>query len=202
MSAGKSASTSYFIRQSRQSISDGFSTFVEVEGLSNVLEGKFRPGHFRGVVTVVLKLLNLTQPDTVYFGRKDYQQQLLICKTCQDLNVPVEIRICPTVREADGLALSSRNQYLSPRERESALSLSKALGLAKNRLTAGVTDVQAVRTAMRQLLESTPGVHIDYVTVAHPETLEELSEPLPEMIALVAARVGQTRLIDNLPILL
>ncbi|MCH7688222.1 MAG: pantoate--beta-alanine ligase, partial [Planctomycetes bacterium] len=179
---------------------DGFSTFVEVKGLSDVLEGKCRPDHFRGVTTVVMKLLNLVQPDVAYFGRKDYQQQLLIRKMCRDLNVPVEISVCPTVREPDGLALSSRNRYLSSEQRRSALSLSQCLRLAKDRLLAGETDVSAVRAEMQKLLESTPDVRVDYATVAHPETLEELSQPLSSMIALVAARVGESRLIDNLPI--
>ena len=179
---------------------DGFYTFVEVKGLSDVLEGECRPGHFRGVTTVVMKLLNLVQPDVAYFGRKDYQQQLLIRKMCRDLNVPVEISICPTVREPDGLALSSRNRYLDPSQRQSALSLSQCLRLAKDRLFAGETDVSAVRAEMQNILESTPDVRVDYATVAHPETLEELTEPLSSMIALVAARVRESRLIDNLPI--
>ncbi len=179
---------------------DDFSTFVEVKGLSDVLEGKCRPGHFRGVTTVVMKLLNLVQPDVAYFGRKDYQQQLLIRNMCRDLNVPVEISVCPTVREPDGLALSSRNRYLSSTQRQSALSLSQCLRLAKNRLLAGETNVSVVRAEMQNLLESAANVRVDYATVAHPETLEELSQPLSSMIALVAARVGKSRLIDNLPI--
>jgi pantoate--beta-alanine ligase len=180
----------------------GYATFVDVEELSTNWEGAFRPGHFRGVATIVLKLFNCLGPDVAYFGRKDYQQQALIRKMCHDLNVPVEIRTCPTVREADGLALSSRNQYLSPAERQSALSLSQCLRFARNRLKAGETDVAAVRSAMREQLERIEGIQIDYVTVAHPETLREISEPLPEMIALVAARIGRTRLIDNLLITL
>lgn len=177
---------------------DEYGTFVEVEGLTNVWEGAFRPGHFRGVATIVLKLLNCIAPDVAYFGRKDYQQQALIRKMCRELDLPVEIRTCPTVREADGLALSSRNQYLSPAERQSALALSQCLRLARNRLTAGETDVAAVRAAMREQLDRDKAIQVDYVTVAHPETLRELSEPLPEMVALVAARIGRTRLIDNL----
>lgn len=177
-----------------------FSTFVDVENLSTVFEGKFRPGHFRGVATVVLKLLNIVEPHAAYFGRKDYQQQTLIRQMCRDLEVPVAIRVCPTVREPDGLALSSRNQYLSSDERVRALSLSKCLKMAKSRLTAGETNVDGVRKSMLDLLNSTPGVTIDYVTIADPETLEEILSPQPEMIALVAAHVGSTRLIDNLPI--
>lgn len=178
----------------------GFHTSVEVQGLSEVLEGKYRPGHFRGVTTVVLKLLNIVQPDVAYFGRKDFQQQVLIRQMCRDLNLDVEIRTCPTVREADGLALSSRNQYLSSAERESALWLSRSLLFAKKRLIGGETDLDALRKAMLDQLESRSEITVDYATVVHPETLEEISEPLPEMVALVAARVGTTRLIDNLPI--
>lgn len=176
---------------------DGFRTFIHVEGFENVLEGAHRPGHFRGVATVVMKLLQLTQPDVAYFGRKDYQQQLLVRRMCSDLNVPVEIRTCPTVRDADGLAVSSRNRYLSAAERRSALSLSQSLQLAQQRLQAGESDVAAVRRAMTDHLLSFPGVQVDYATVADPDTLQELDRPQPDMIALVAARVGTTRLIDN-----
>jgi len=179
-----------------------FATFVEVERLSQILEGAFRPGHFRGVATIVLKLLNLLQPDFAYFGRKDFQQQLLVRKMCRDLDVPVEIRTCPTIREPDGLALSSRNRFLSPVDRQKALTLSQALRMAERSLMEGQRDVAAVGAAMRRHLESTAGVTVDYATVANPETLEELIGPLAEMVALVAARVGSTRLIDNIPILL
>jgi pantoate--beta-alanine ligase len=178
----------------------GFKTFVDVEELGNVLEGAHRPGHFRGVATIVLKLLQLTQPDVAFFGRKDYQQQLLVRQMCRDLNVPVEIRTCPTVRDADGLAVSSRNRYLSAADRRSALSLSQGLHLAQQRLRDGETDVAAVRQAMTGHMLSCPGVRVDYATIADPNTLQELDRPQPHMIALVAARVGSTRLIDNLPI--
>ncbi len=176
----------------------GFCTYVEVEGLSDVLEGHFRPGHFRGVTTVVLKLFEIVRPDRAYFGQKDFQQQLIIRRMCRDLNVPVEIRVCPIVREPDGLALSSRNVYLSEDDRQKALRLSQALGMARERLTAGERDVAAVMRAMREHLEAVPGVRVDYATIADPETLEELSQPQAQMVALVAARVGETRLIDNM----
>jgi pantoate--beta-alanine ligase len=179
-----------------------FATFVEVECLSQVLEGKYRPGHFRGVATVVLKLFNCVFPHVAYFGRKDYQQQLLIRKMCLDLNLPVEIRTCPTIREPDGLALSSRNRSLNPDQRKSALALSQCLQIANEQLTGGETNVDAVRAAMCAHLNSTPGVNVDYATVAHPQTLEEISQPIPEMIALVAARVDEIRLIDNISIVL
>lgn len=178
----------------------GFSTTVDVSDLASVLEGAHRPGHFAGVATVVLKLLNIVQPDVAYFGRKDFQQQLLIRRMCRDLDLPVEIHTCPTVREADGLALSSRNRYLDADRRKSALALSESLELAKERLTGGEQNVESVCEAMRDLLERTPGVRLDYAAVVDPETLEELSTPQPQMIALVAAHVGDVRLIDNMPI--
>jgi pantoate--beta-alanine ligase len=179
---------------------EGFQTFVDVERLSTVWEGAYRPGHFRGVATVVLKLLNITDPDVAFFGQKDFQQQLLVRTMCRELDLPVEICTCPTIREPDGLALSSRNRYLSLSERKSALSLFESLQLAAKRLETGETDVESVRRAMLSHLKATPAVAVDYATVVNPANLEELNAPLPEMVALVAARVGNTRLIDNLPI--
>ena len=176
----------------------GYATYVEVTGLAEVLEGKFRPGHFRGVTTVVLKLFNIIPADFAYFGQKDYQQQTIIRRMCGELNIPIEIRVCPTVREADGLALSSRNVYLSAEERRSALALSKTLHLAEERLTAGRHNLPEIRAEMFELLTKTPRVRADYATLVHPETLAEVPEILPKLVAVVAARVGTTRLIDNL----
>lgn len=177
-----------------------FGTWIDVEPLSHVLEGAFRPGHFRGVATVVLKLLNIVRPDAAYFGKKDYQQQVLVRKMCRDLELAIEVRGCPTIREPDGLALSSRNRYLEGLDRQKALVLIQALQLAERRLKAGEKDVRAVCAAMRRHMESPGGVVVDYATLAHPETLAELTSPAQEMVALVAARVGSTRLIDNLTI--
>jgi len=176
----------------------GYATYVEVTGLSDVLEGKYRPGHFRGVTTVVLKLFNIIPADFAYFGQKDYQQQLLIRRMCAELNVPIEVRVCPTVREPDGLALSSRNVYLSPEERRSALALSRSLHLARERIASGQRDLTALRREMFDLLTNTSRVRADYATLVHPETLEEVPHVLPKLVAVVAARVGATRLIDNL----
>jgi len=178
-----------------------FSTYVDVEPLSRVLEGASRPGHFRGVATVVLKLLNIVEPDRAYFGRKDFQQQLLVRKMCRELDLAVEIRTCPTVREPDGLALSSRNRYLNPGERQTALALYRSLQLAQGRLQDGERDAPAIASDMRQFLE-TAGARPDYAIIADPESLDELTAPRQNMVALVAARVGRTRLIDNLPITL
>ncbi len=174
-----------------------FSTHVTVETLSQTLEGATRTTHFEGVTTVVTKLLLSCLPDIAYFGAKDYQQQAIIRRMCLDLNIPVEIKTCPTIRDADGLALSSRNAYLSQAERASALSLSRALKLAAENIRAGETDLNQVKAEMRQLLNTTPLVKLDYATIVDANTLEEISSPQSEMVALIAAYVGATRLIDN-----
>lgn len=176
----------------------GHRTFVEVAGLSEILEGAIRPGHFRGVATVVAKLFNIVQPDRAYFGQKDYQQQSLIRLMTRELDLPLEIVTCETIRDPDGLALSSRNAYLSPSERQSGLSLSRSLRAAQQLVAAGEREVRKLESAMRREMEQTPGVNVDYAVVVHPETLSELTSALPTMAALVAARVGPTRLIDNM----
>jgi pantoate--beta-alanine ligase len=178
----------------------GFDTTVEVGALSTLWEGAHRPGHFRGVTTVVLKLLNIAGADVAYFGLKDYQQQAIIRQMCRDLDVVTEIRSCPTIRDPDGLAMSSRNQYLSQEERVSALALWNSLSLAREQLLAGEKNLDAIRKQMRTLLKSTPFVSVDYATIADPDSLAELSKPQSRMVVLVAARVGKTRLIDNLVI--
>jgi pantoate--beta-alanine ligase len=176
----------------------GYATWVDVTGLSEVLEGKIRMGHFRGVTTVVLKLFNIVPADFAFFGQKDYQQQTIIRRMCAELNIPIEIRVCPTVREPDGLALSSRNVYLSGEERRSALVLSRSLHLARERLAGGQKVLAIVRAEMFELLTKTARVRAEYATLVHPDTLEEVPEVLPKLVAVVAARVGTTRLIDNL----
>lgn len=175
----------------------GSATYVEVPGLSAVLEGVYRPTHFRGVTTIVLKLFNMVLPDVAFFGAKDFQQQLLIRRMVHDLNVPVEIRTCPTLREPDGLAMSSRNVYLSPDERRTALALSQALKRASEESAAG-RSLAEVRRSMQQFLAQQPGVKLDYATIVDATTLREIDEPVPQMVALIAARVGTTRLIDNM----
>ncbi len=173
-------------------------TFVEVAGLSDILEGEFRPGHFRGVATVVTKLLNITSPDCAYFGAKDYQQQLLIRRMCRELHLPVEVCTKPTVREPDGLALSSRNRYLSDSERQVALLISQSLQLAKQLVSDGEHDIDSISNKMLHHLTSSPSVSVDYATIRNAETLEELSSACHSMVGLIAARVGKTRLIDNM----
>jgi len=179
---------------------DPFFTVVDVLRISEVLEGACRPGHFRGVATIVLKLFNMVQPDVAFFGQKDFQQQLLIRRMVQELNLPVEIRVCPTIREPDGLALSSRNVYLSTKDRKSALALSRSLRHAQERLQSGERDLLLVRQEMTEILTSVPGLKLEYVTIVDPDTIAELVTPQQKQVAVVAARVGTTRLIDNLPI--
>jgi pantoate--beta-alanine ligase len=176
----------------------GFSTFVEPPSVGLPLEGKCRPGHFRGVATVVLKLFNLAQADAAYFGHKDYQQSLVVRRLVADLSVPIEIRVCPTVREPDGLALSSRNAYLSASERRQALALSQSLFAAEELVAGGERRAKAVLEHMKHILGAAGIERIDYVAIADRETLADVSDLSRPAVALVAAHVGKTRLIDNL----
>lgn len=175
----------------------GFSTYIEPPAVARRWEGARRPGHFRGVTTVVLKLLLRTAADAAYFGAKDFQQAAVIRRMVADLDVPTEIRVEPTVRDPDGLALSSRNAYLSPRERERALGLSRALGTAADLVAAGERHVATIEAAMRGALEAVGVDEIDYAVVVDADSLEPASELPPEAVALIAARVGATWLIDN-----
>lgn len=172
--------------------------FVEVPRCSTTLEGAHRPSHFRGVTTIVLKLFNMVLPDIAFFGQKDYQQQLLIRHMVDDLNVPVEIRTCPTVREADGLAMSSRNAYLSNADRQSALALSQALKIAHDACSVDDKSPPEARQAMVNHLAQFPDLELDYAVITDANTLCEVDDAVPEMVALIAAKVGSTRLIDNM----
>jgi pantoate--beta-alanine ligase len=175
-------------------------TFVEVPGISEVLEGASRPGHFRGVATVVLKLFEIVRPDLAFFGQKDYQQQLVIRRMVEDLNLPVSIRTVPTVREPDGLALSSRNRYLDPTQRSAATVLSRALGNAKTAVARGESDAGRIRQILQETIQSEVLARLDYAVVADARTLEPLDILAPgrSAVALLAVRVGTTRLIDNM----
>jgi pantoate--beta-alanine ligase len=175
----------------------GASTFVEVEGITDVLEGAHRPGHFRGVTTVVAMLFNIIEPRRAYFGQKDAQQLAVIRQLVRDLQLDIDIVACPTVREPDGLAMSSRNAYLTPGEREAALVLSHALRLAEERFAAGERDAEALRAAMRELIAREPLARIDYVSVSDTRTLRELDSIDASALASLAVRIGNTRLIDN-----
>jgi pantoate--beta-alanine ligase len=175
-------------------------TFVEVPGLSHVLEGASRPNHLRGVATVVLALFEIVRPDLAVFGQKDYQQQLVIRRMIEDLHMPVELVVVPTVRERDGLAMSSRNRYLDPAQRKAACVLFRALGLARESVAAGERDANRVRQLLDTTISLERLVQLDYAEVADGDSLESLVviEPERRAVALVAAGVGSTRLIDNL----
>ena len=178
----------------------GFQTYVEVREVTTVLEGAARPGHFAGVATVVAKLFNLVQPGVAYFGQKDAQQVVVIRRMVRDLNFPVDLVIGMTIREPDGLALSSRNVYLDPAERQAALALSRALRAAHDLWDAGERDGERLRAAMRAVLAAESLAHPDYVSIADPDTLAELNAIAPGQGALasLAVRIGRgTRLIDN-----
>lgn len=175
----------------------GYRTYVEVEGLQNRLCGRTRPGHFRGVATVVLKLFDIVAPDRAYFGAKDAQQVLILRRMARDLDLDVEIVTCPLVREPDGLALSSRNAYLSPAERQAALALSTGLRWAEKAVAAGERDSARIVAGVRAVLEREPLARIDYVEAVDPETLEPAAEVRGEVLLALAVFVGPTRLIDN-----
>ncbi len=177
----------------------GFATHVDVTGpLTARLEGAARPGYFKGVATVVTKLFNIVQPTRAYFGQKDAQQALVIKKIVADLDMNLEVIVMPTVREEDGLAMSSRNVYLKAKEREAALVLSRSLALARDKWSRGEKDAERIREDMRKLIESEPLAKIDYVSIADASTLEEL-ETLDKLALIsLAVRVGNTRLIDNI----
>jgi pantoate--beta-alanine ligase len=172
-------------------------TFVEVEGLQDLWEGASRPGHFRGVATVVAKLFRIALPDRAYFGEKDYQQLQIVRRMAQDLMLDVEVVGCPIVRDADGLALSSRNVYLTPEARTRALALSRALRTARERVAGGERAAAALRGAMVSVIEAAPDVELDYAAVVHPATLEPIETVNSTARALLAARVDAVRLIDN-----
>jgi pantoate--beta-alanine ligase len=175
----------------------GFDTYVEVGKLAQVLEGASRPGHFRGVATVVAKLFNIVQPHRAYFGQKDAQQLAVIRRLTRDLGLPVEVVGLPTVREPDGLAMSSRNAFLSPEERKAALVLYRSLEAAQELWRSGVRDASLIRQRMGEVLAGEPLARVDYVSVADAETLEELETVDRPALVSLAVRIGKTRLIDN-----
>ncbi len=177
---------------------EGYSTFVNVENLSNKLCGKFRPGHFRGVATIVCKLFNIISPNRAYFGQKDYQQTLIIKRMVEDLNFDIEIIVCPTVREVDGLAMSSRNSYLSEKEREAATVIYKALKEGE-RLLKAHEDPREVTNKINEILKEERFVkEIQYAGVFDPLTLDEAKEKKNNYLIAIALKIGDTRLIDNI----
>ena len=175
----------------------GFRTAVEVEGLSSRLEGRSRPGHFRGVSTVVLKLFEIVQPSFAFFGRKDAQQVRIIRQMAGDLNLDVQVVACPIVREADGLALSSRNVYLQAEERRASTALYRSLDAVRREIAAGERDVARLLAALRRVIEIEPKVALDYAEIVDADTFEAARSVRKSCYALLAARVGSTRLIDN-----
>jgi pantoate--beta-alanine ligase len=174
----------------------GHATWVEVGAPADPLEGRCRPGHFRGVATIVLKLLNMVQPDVAYFGQKDYQQAAVIRRMVADLNVPVEIRVCPTVREPDGLAMSSRNTYLSPQGRRQAVVLWKSLELAGQLVAQGERRTEAIVQRMREVI-MTADAQIDYIALVDPDTFQPVETITGPTLAALAVKIENTRLIDN-----
>jgi len=176
----------------------GFCTWVNVEGLSDRLEGRVRPGHFRGVTTVVLKLLEIVQPQKAYFGRKDAQQARIIRQMARDLHLDSEIVVCPIVREPDGLAMSSRNAYLNPQERRAATILFRALDDAKIAISCGHRDALRLMAAMREKIRSERSAEAEYVEVVDAGTLEQVTRLRGACLALLAVRIGTVRLIDNM----
>jgi len=172
-------------------------TWVEVGAVAEPLEGRCRPGHFRGVATIVLKLLHVAQPDVAYFGQKDFQQALVIRQMVVDLNVPVEIRVCPIVREPDGLALSSRNVYLSPAARQRALVLWQSLQLAGELVARGERSTAVIARRMREVILSAGDARIDYIALVDPETLQPVDTVAVPTLAALAVTIENTRLLDN-----
>jgi pantoate--beta-alanine ligase len=175
----------------------GASTVVEVENISDRLDGQSRPGHFRGVATVVAKLFNIIQPNHAFFGQKDAAQVAVLRRMVRDLNFNLELVVCPTVREPDGLAMSSRNHYLSAEERQRALVLSRALRHIEARIAAGVVDSARLIDAGLAVLAEEPEIRLDYLRIVDPETLEDVADVSAGTLVTVAAVVGPARLIDN-----
>ena len=177
---------------------EGFNGWVEVSGITERLEGESRPTHFRGVTTVVAKLFNIIKPYKAYFGQKDAQQAIVINKMVKDLNMDVEITTLPTIREDDGLAMSSRNSYLNPKERQAATILYKSLKKAEELYACGEKSADKLCSTMREMIKSEPLAEIDYISIASNETLVELNEVIPPALVSLAVKIGKTRLIDNI----
>jgi pantoate--beta-alanine ligase len=173
-------------------------TWVNVEKLTESLCGRSRPGHFRGVTTVCAKLFNIVEPDVAYFGQKDAQQAIVIKRMVADLNMPLEIIICPTVREPDGLAVSSRNKYLSEQQRKDATYIYKSLRKCESLIEAGTTESKIIIGEMQKILNQVPSIEIEYISIVDAETLGELERIADNVLAAVAVKIGTARLIDNI----
>ncbi len=186
-----------WIPESEEMYTSDFQTWVTVENVTQPLEGKMRPGHFRGVATIVAKLFNAVQPEKAYFGQKDAQQVVVIRQMVEDLNFPLDIVVCPIIREPDGLAMSSRNVYLNQDERKAATVLSRSLSAAKSAYQGGVTDADRLRDIMKETILIEPLADLQYVSCADPNTLDELSGSISRALLSLAVKIGKTRLIDN-----
>jgi len=187
-----------FIPSAEEIYPQGYNSWVEVDKVTKRLEGSHRPGHFKGVATVVAKLFNIVEPTKAYFGQKDAQQVLVIRKMVTDLNMNLEVIAVPTVRESDGLAMSSRNVYLNPQERQAATVLYKALSQAQQLIQKGERDAEHLRQVMTSIINKEPLAEIEYVSIADAQTFEELSRIDLPVVASLAVRIGKTRLIDNI----
>ncbi len=187
-----------FMPETGEMYPPGADTIVIPGKIADRLEGAARPGHFKGVATVVLKLFNLVQPNTAYFGQKDVQQVAVIERMAADLNVPVKIAVMPIIRESDGLAMSSRNSYLNAAERRTATVLYRSLRQAETMIAAGERDTELVKKEMNEMIEGEPLAAIDYVSIANPATLEEQTFIVKPVLVSLAVKIGRTRLIDNI----
>lgn len=186
-----------FLPEKEDMYPQGYSTFIDLEGLSGRLCGAFRPGHFRGVATVVAKLLNIIHPDTLYLGQKDAQQAIIISRMIKDLNFPVKVKILSTQRQKDGLALSSRNAYLSKKERAGATVLFKALQLAEFLISNGLRDSGRIISRMKELIQRNKQVRIEYIAIVEAGQLKDIKKVEPGCLIALAVKIGKTRLIDN-----
>lgn len=189
-----------FYPSAQEMYPDNYKTYVEVTELQDSLCGRSRPGHFRGVATVVLKLFNIVSPDMAYFGQKDAQQAVIIRRMVRDLNLDVEIKVMPIVRNADGLALSSRNTYLSAEERKASLAIPRSLEEATRLIEKGENDCHIIKKKMEEIIKAEPRLKIDYIEIVDPEELRPLEKITDEALIALAVYCGQTRLIDNLRI--
>lgn len=196
--AARAGADAIFHPSVREMYPGGYATYVNVEGMTEKLCGGSRPGHFRGVTTVVLKLLNIVQPDKAYFGQKDAQQALVLKRMAQDLNLNAAIEIVPIVRESDGLALSSRNMYLSAQERQAAPVLYRSLCRAEKLVAGGESDSKAIRVAVLAILKQEPLAEIDYAEIYHYPSLQDIERLEDKALLALAVRIGKTRLIDNI----
>jgi len=189
-----------FLPDAKEMYSTQDAVTVSVERISDIMEGAIRPGHYRGVATVVAKLFHIVKPHAAFFGQKDYQQCIIIKRLVKGLNIDVDIVIRPTVREADGLAMSSRNAYLNEKERRAATVIFRALSSAEHLIKSGVKDMEHVRSRIQATLQEEKGLNIDYIQIVDPDTLMPLQSMVNNLVILVAVRLGNTRLIDNVHI--